>query len=157
MGRIVFRVADFDGEISTATFPSSDLTSANIDGEYSEAVTLQSALDGISLGLIINREHVAKSSPQAVGKASSELAQREAKALVQYYDGTTFKRATMEIPAIDLTLQLSGHPGYFFDQNYSGDEEAAVTTFVTAFEATVVGPSGNAAVVDTIIHVGRNL
>jgi hypothetical protein len=157
MGRVIFRIADYDGEVSTATFQTSDLTAANIDGEYTEAVSLQTALDGISLGLVLNREHVAKSSPQAVGKAASELAQREAKALVSYYDATTFERSRMEIPAIDLSLQLTGHPGYFYDKNYAGDEEAAVTAFVTAFEATVVAAGGNAAVIDTIVHVGRNL
>jgi hypothetical protein len=157
MGRVIFRIADYDGEVSTATFPTSDLTAANIDGEYADAITLQTALDGISLGLVLNREHVGKSSPQAVGKASSELAQREAKALVSYYDAVSFKRSTMEIPAIDLSLQLTGHPGYFYDQNYSGDEEAAVTAFVTAFESTVLAANGGAAVVDTIVHVGRNL
>jgi len=157
MGRIVFSIADYDGEISTATFPSSDLTLANIDGEYADAITLQTALDGITLGLIRSREHVAKTSPQAVGKASSELAQREAKALVRYYDDVTFKRASMEIPAIDLTLQLAGHPGYFYDVQFDGDEEAAITAFVAAFLAVVPGPGGNAAVIEDIIHVGRNL
>lgn len=157
MGRVVFRVVDHTGEISTATFQTSDLTAANIDAEYAEALSLQTAVDNVSLGLILNREHVAKSSPLAVGKASSENAQREAKALVSYYDSVTFKRATMEIPCCDLTLQLTGHPGFFYDQAYAGTEEAEWATFVSIFETAVVGPSGNASVVDTVTHVGRNL
>lgn len=157
MGRVVLRIADYDGEISTVTFPTADLTAVNIDGQYTAAIALQDAVDGVSLGLILNREHVGKSSPQAVGTASSELAQREAKALVRYYDDTTFERATLEIPAIDLTLQLTGHPGYFYDVAFDGDEEAAITALVTALNANLVPPGGNTPVVQSIIHVGRNL
>jgi hypothetical protein len=157
MGRMVYRIADYDGEISTCTVQTADLTTANIDAEYAAGIAIQAAIDGVSLGLVLNKEHVAKSSPQAVGKASNASAQREAKALVRFYDSVTFERGTMEIPAVDLSLQLDGHPGFFYDVQFDGDENAAWTAFVAAMIASAVGPGGNDVVVDTIIHVGRNL
>lgn len=156
MGRLTFSIADYDGEVSTVSMPWSDLTAANIDGEYADAITMQSALDGVSRGLILKREQVAKTSPQAVGAAASAEAQREEKALVKYYDATTFQKGTMEIPAVDMTTQLTGHPGYFYMNNQNGDEEAEWTAFVAAFVASIPGPGGNASVVESIIHVGRN-
>lgn len=156
MGSMVLTVYDYDEEVSTAQFPAPDMTSANSDDVYADGLTLQQALDAIILGLITQKRHVAQTSPLAVGKASSELAQREIKALVRYYDDTTFVKATMEIPCIDLTLQHPNYPGVFYRDGVSG-HETAIGTFVTAFEAFVPGPSGNAAVVYEIVHVGRNL
>lgn len=156
MGRVIFSYLDHTNEATTVTFPGSDLTAANIDAEYASVLTLQAALEAVVLGNLINRTHVAKASPQGVGAASSELAQREAKALVKYYDDTTFKVATMEIGCIDLTLQNPDYPGVFY-LNGAANNEAVWETFVSEFEAFVPGPSGNTAVVDRIIHVGRNL
>lgn len=156
MGRVTFRIADYDAEISTFSLPTSDLTAINIDAEYADAITMQTALDAVQRGLILNRSHLAKSSPQAVGKATDEEAQREEKALVMFYDSVTFERATAELPCVDMTLQMTGHPGVFYIDGETG-HDAAWTTFVSEFEGIVVGPGGNATVIERIIHVGRNL
>lgn len=156
MGRVTFRIADFDAEISTFGVPTSDLTAANIDAEYASAITFQTALDAVQRGLTLNRAHVAKISPQAVGKSADDEAQREEKALIMYYDDTTFERATAEMPCVDMGLQMTGHPGVFYIDGEAG-HDAAWTTFVSEFEAIVVPPGGNTAVIERIIHVGRNL
>jgi hypothetical protein len=156
MGQMTIAVVDYDGETSTANFPAPDMTAANSDAIYADGLTLQNALDGIVRGLLVKKTHTAKVSTLAVGKATSEEAAREEKALVRYYDDTTFARATMEIPAIDMTLQHPTIPGVFYRAGVSG-HEAAIGTFVTAFQAFVPGPGGNTAVVQEIIHVGRNL
>lgn len=156
MGRLTFSISDFDNEVSSVTLPWSDLTSANIDAEYADAITMQTALDGVSRGKILKREQTAKTSPQAVGPSTDEEAQREEKALVKYYDATTFQRATAEIPAVDMTKQMPGHPGCFYLENQAGDEDAVWTAFVAAFEDSVPGPGGNASVIESVWHVGRN-
>lgn len=156
MGRLTLTIADYDAEVSTLSVNCSDLTAANIDGEYADAISFQTAVDGVSRGLILKRTHTAKVSMQAVGKSNNQEAQREEKALVMYYDSVTFEKATAEIPAVDMTLQLPGNPGVFFIDG-DGNENAAWTAFVSAFEAFVTGPGGNASVVERIIHVGRNL
>lgn len=154
MGRFSMRYADYDAEISNVSFPASDLTAANIDAEMAASLTLQNATEAVLRGLLLQTQFIAKTSPQAVGKASDEEAQREEKALVRYYDDTTFVRATLELPCVDMTLQHPTQPGYFYRDGVAG-EEATWTAFVAAFEAFVPGPSGNASVIEEIIHVGR--
>lgn len=157
MGKVTISMRDYDNEATSVGFPVADLTAANIDAQFTAAIALQSAVEGITLGKVQSRSHMAKTSPQGVGAATSELAQREDKALVSYYDSVTYERATVEVPCIDLLVQLTGHPGVFYLESQAGNEEAAVTAFVTAFEAMVIGPGGNAAVIERIIHVGRNI
>jgi len=156
MGRIVLSYRDYDGEKTTVTFQGSDLTAANIDAEYASAISLQTAFEAVSLGKLQKRTHVAKVSPQGYGHATDEHAQRETKALVTYYDDVTFKVLTQELPCVDLSLQNPDYPGIFYLAG-SANNEATWETFVTEFEAYVPGPSGNNAVVEKIIHVGRNL
>ena len=156
MGRFTMTYADYDAEVSSVSYPGSDLIEANITQEFADALALQTATEAVVRGLLLRTEHVAKTSPQAVGKSDDEEAQREEKALVRYYDDTTFKRATLEIPCVDMTLQHPNRPGYFYQAGTSG-HETAWGDFVTAFEAFVPGPSGNAAVIEEIIHIGRRL
>lgn len=156
MGRLTIAMKDYDNETGTVGFPIADMTAANSDGLYADGLTLQNALDAVVLGALTLKTFTAKASILGVDKASSENAAREAKALVRYYDDTTFEKATLEIPCVDLTLQHPTVPGVFYQKGVSG-HEAVWGTFVTAFEALVSGPGGNAAVVQEIVHVGRNL
>jgi hypothetical protein len=156
MGKLIVTIADHTGEVGTVTFPGSDLTAANIDAEETQMATLRAELADVMRGLELKYTEVAKVAPQAVGKASSAEAQREEKALVRYYDDTTFERATLEIPCVDMTKQMTGHPGKFYIDGESG-AHADWTAFVTAFEAYVLPPGGNTAVVEEVIHVGRNI
>jgi len=156
MGQMTMSIADYDGEVSTATFPGSDLTAANIDAENTEITALRAAVNAVVLGKELKYSVMARTSPQAVGRATNALAQRESKALVRYYDAITFARGTLEIPTPDLSTQNADYPGVFYldgAANNNADWEA----FVTAFEAYVPGPGGNAAVVEEIVHVGRNI
>lgn len=155
MGKLIVTYADHEGEISTVTLPVSDLTAANIDAEYAEHLALRNALNAVLRGKELKYSVLAKISPQGVGRAADPEAQREEKALVRYYDDTTFKRATLELPCVDMTTQNPDYPGVFFLDGASNND-ADWETFVTAFEATVPGPSGNTSVVEDIIHVGRN-
>jgi len=155
MGKHVFTLADYDGETSTVTIPSPDLTDVNIVDELANAIDFQTALDNVSLGLITRRTTVAKISPQAVGRAADPAAQREAKALVRYHDGTTFEKFSMEIPAPDPDTMNVSHRKLYYVPG-SGDNDANWTALVGEIEAHVA-PNGNAVVVDEIIHVGRNL
>ena len=155
MGRISYTFADYDGEKSVASFNTADLLDTNIVAEYASAIDLQTALEAIVRGLLLKRTHVAKVSPQGVGKATDPEAQREEKALVRYYDDTTFERGVVEIPCIDMGLQNPDFPGVFYRPGATNND-ADVATFVTEFEALVTGPGGNSAVVEEIIHVGRN-
>lgn len=156
MGKTIVTIADHTAEVSTVTFPGSDLTALNFDAELALIATLRTALGAVQRGLELKYSIVAKVSPQAVGRSADEEAQREEKALVRFYDSVTFERATLEIPCADMGLQNPNHPGVFYLDG-APDNEAVWDTFVTAFEAYVSGPGGNAPVVEEVIHVGRKL
>lgn len=156
MGKLVITYADFDGEVSTVGMPLPDLTAANIDTEYADAIALRAALADVLLGKELRYQVTAKVAPQGVGRSANELAQREAKALVRYHDSVTFEKASLELPCVDLSKQNANYPGVFFLYG-AANNHADWITFVGAFQTKVPGPGGNAAVVDDIIHVGRNL
>jgi len=156
MGQASWSVKDNTNENTSFQLPTADLTAANIDAQYALVTAMQTALGGVCLGNLTRQNVQAKSSPLMVpAPASDPAAQREAKAMVIYADVTTFETAKCEVPCIDLDTQLAGHPGYFYDKNYDGDEDASWTAFVSAFEAMVVAPGGNAADVIRIYHIGK--
>lgn len=155
MGRLVLSISDYDGERSTVTFPASDLQEVNITAQLAAALTLQNATMAISRGKLLTKTVVALDAPQGVGRATSPEAQREEKALVRYYDATSFERATLTIAAVDMSKQNPDYPGVFYLAG-AANNDADWEAFVTAFEAYVPGPGGNVAVVEEIIHVGRD-
>jgi len=156
MGKLIVTIADHDGEVSTAQFPASDLTVANIDQEFTDALALRTALNAIQRGLELKYTITAKTSPQAVGRSADQEAQREEKMIVRYYDVNTFVQASLTIPCADMTLQMTSHPGAFYIKGASG-HDLDILAFVSAFEDYVPGPSGNLSVITEIVHVGRNL
>lgn len=156
MARFKMTYTDYDEEVSTVTIPSTDLTAANIDAEYADGLTLETATEAVLRGKLQKSEHVAKTSPKGVGRATDAEAQREEKALVQYYDSVTYKRATLEMPCADMGLQNPDYPGVFYLQG-AGNNTQEWIDWVAAFVAFATGPSGNTPVVEKVVHVGRNL
>lgn len=153
MGWLGLKMYDYNGETSTVTVPSADMTAANIVAWMAAGDALVTAIEGITRGLSSVKTYVAKRSPLSGDvQASDSGAQRELKWLVRYHDDTTFVRATCELPTADTAQLDPAKRGYA----EIGDE-GVVDAFVTAFEAFAIGPSGNAAVVDDILLVGRNI
>lgn len=153
MGALVVSTRDYNGEASTVTFPSADLTAANIVAQMAAGDALVTAMAAIENSLHVTKTYVAKRSPlSADPRASDATAHRELKWLVMYHDDTTFEKATLEIPCPDMAEQSATNRGHA-DIGDAG----VVDAFITAFEAFVLGPGGNASVVDDILIVGRNL
>jgi len=158
MGQASWSIKDNTNENTSFAVPSADLTAANIDAQYALVTAMQTALAGVCMGNLIRQNVQAKSSPLMVPAPASDLAaQREAKAMVVYADNSTFETSKCEVPCIDLDSQLPGHPGYFYDVNYAGDEDATWTAFVAAFEDLGVGLGGNAVTITRIYHIGKAL
>lgn len=145
--------SDYNGEKSTFSCQTAEVSGAAVDMDAKELefVNLQDAIAGITVGLKTKAERV-QGDTVATGEASSVHAQRERKWLVQYHDGTTFKRYTLEIPCADLD-QLDPND----KANAHIGDAGVVDAFVTAFEAYALTPDGNSPVVDEITHVGRNV
>lgn len=153
MGALGLKVYDYNGEASNIRVKSADLTAANIVAQIAAGDALVTAIEGITLGLSSVKHYEAKRSPlSGEVRATDTGAQRELKWLVRYHDDTTFERATCELPCAD-TAQLDPNNRGYAQMGDSG----VVDAFVTAFEAFAIGPGGNAAVVDDILLVGRNI
>lgn len=151
-GRHAIQFNDYNSERSTVQVNATTLTAANFDAQYAAFVSFYDAIVAITEGLRVGANFgnaypiVAANTP-----ASSPNAQRERKWLVRYRDGTALKDYQMELPCADLT---------FLDPNnreYADMSDTDVAAFVTAFEAFVISPDGNAVTVQSIQHVGRNL
>jgi len=153
MGRLTVSTRDYNGEASTVTFPSADLTAGNIVAQMAAGDALITAMAAIENSLHTSKSYVAKVSPlSAALQASDETAHRELKWLVLYHDDTTFEKASLEIPCPDLAQQSATYRGHA-DIGDAG----VVDAFIAAFEAFVLPPGGNTAVVDDILIVGRNV
>jgi hypothetical protein len=148
---------DHTNEKTTFICPSVDLTVGNIDAEYAQAILLQTALAGVSRGKIVTRNHIAKTSPQGVpGPAESEEAQREEKAMLIYANTITFVEGRFEVPVVDMTLQLPGHPGWFYDIQYPTEAEQEWQDFVDAVETSLTAWAGTDPVeVLRVYHIGK--
>jgi len=148
--RFTLSIRDYSGEMSTISLPGVDLTSANFDAQDGLWDTLQSAIDGVVVGMIANRKLLAQDILISGDLPSAAFAQRELKWLVRYSGNTSGKQYTAEIPTPDAVLLLAGTDNLNLGVG-------AGATFVTAFEA-VVRPEGEAGVnVENVILVGRNI
>jgi len=141
---------DYDGESTTFRARTAALTAANYDAQ----LTLQSALNTAMAG--ITRGHVTKTAwgneITAGATPDDPLSQRENKWLIRYHDAVTDDAISpMELGCADLTVLDPNNRGYA----EMGDGDV-VDAFVTAFEAYVLSPLGNAVVVDSLQFVGRN-
>lgn len=141
---------DYSRETSHYRLPVTTLTAANFNATNTAITALEAAIANITLGVqqkvatIAARTNVSSSLP------SSPDAQREKKWLLTYHDANGGKFRT-EIPCADLSLL--GLNSDFIDQT-----NAAWTTLKTAFEAVVVSPDDQSAVVlDNAEFVGKRL
>ena len=150
-GRMNIRYEDYDGEVSTVRVGVEELTALNFDAQVALGVTFMDTIAGITLGLKTGFQHM-NDTKTVLGPSSDVDAQRERKWLVQWHDGITFKRYTTEIPCADLAQLDPNDRG-----NANIGDAGVVDAFVAAWEAYVITPDGNTAIVDEISHVGRNV
>jgi hypothetical protein len=143
---------DYSNEESTVRIFGETRTSANFDGQATEASALSVAVSALSIGLLVKRAvtDVILDSPATPTDA---FAQRELKWRVKYHGATSGKPFDLEIPAADLDGNL-----------VPGTDLADVTStpwvnFIAAFEAYGRTPDSptEAVVFDSARVVGRNL
>jgi hypothetical protein len=147
---------DYDGEGTSMSVLVTQLSGANIATELPKHAALQTAVDGISIGVINKTQTVYEllqiSAPGV--RAASPQAQREAKWLIRYYDTTTFREFSTEVGCADLTLLTDNNST--INLLDGATPPAAFATFKTAFEAVVSSPDGNSVKLIEAVHVGRN-
>lgn len=137
-----------EGTSMSLYFPT--LTAANFDAQATARATVQTAIQNVSLIDFEGLQFVGVDAARETDRPASQYAQREAKWLVTMSDDVNGKTFQFEIGGPDLTL-LSVDDGSSMDT--SGGAGAAL---VTALEANLVSPDGNACTFVKAVHVGRN-
>ena len=148
---------DYDGEVTSTSVLTTQLTTANAAVELPKLATLKTAIDGISLGTVNKTVTVWETLPiSAPGvRPSDQNAQRETKWLIRYYDTTTFREFSAEVGCADLSL-LSENKNAINLLDGQAPASGPFADFKTAFEACVSSPDGNAVKLIEAMHVGRN-
>lgn len=145
--------ADRSKEKSTVRVYNGPITIGTIAGFLTAFGNLQTALGGITNGVIQQSQWVGDLTQEDSSFPTSELAQREHKWLVTYKGNTSEKLFRFEIPTADPVGRL---------QTASDEANLAETNmaaFVTAFETLAKSPDDDTegVTVLSVRYVGRNL
>lgn len=152
IGRVSRSYLDYDSEVGTAAFYMPTLTSANYLTQQGLITALFSAMDDMTGGVPIRWEHGNMYTDPNPVPPVSDAVQRELKWLVRYHDNITGRKHGYEIPAA-MTARLDPN-----DRAHAAIGDAAeVDAFISAFEALVLSPNGNAVTVEEITLVGRRV
>jgi hypothetical protein len=142
---------DYDGEVSTVRVRTDEVDATDFDAQSTARTSLIDAIAGITLGLRTGFSY-GNQVKTVLGPSSDQDAQRERKWLVQYHDGTSLKRYSLEIPCADAAQLDPNDRG-----NANIGDAGVVDAFISAFQAYALTPDGNTPIVDEITLVGRNV
>lgn len=157
-----FSFLDHDGERSTTSFYTGNITAVSLPDTLTEFGALRTAIDGIIVGTIATETLKVFETKLSNDLPADPTAQRESKWLVVYEDSLPFfddpvnaipnegykKVFTFEIPTADLSLLLPNTDKMDISAGAGAD-------FKTAFEAIARSPYGGNVTVLEVRHVGR--
>lgn len=148
---------DYDGEKTISSFIIPDLTVTNIPVLLPYVGALQSAIEGVTMGVPVQSNLTFENKLLAAPgvKASDKNAQRERKWLIKYYDSVTFRQFRVELGCADAAL-LPATNTDTVNLQVGAVPPGAWAAFVTAFEQLVDTPDGNDAKLLEAVLVGRN-
>jgi len=163
------RYKDFSNEPSSVKFTSEQLDGANYNANMILAHDLRAATDNITIGARILETVVSERLASVQPPVTDKSAQRERKWLVRYHDDSQFLDApantvpntgygkvfTVEIPTADQSLLPAGNTDTI--KPTDAGINAAIVTWIAAFEAFQRSPYNGAVEVDSLTLVGRNL
>jgi len=149
-GKYSRTLLDFDSEKTVFEVSAPVLTAANFDAQATLRAALGTAIANITLGTL-NQAVFGNVDFQTNTPPASEIAQRESRWLIRYVDDVTQTLYHVTLGTADLVDHMSASAKGFADL-----ADADVAAFVTAFEAYVLSPVGNAVTIQDIMHVGSN-
>ena len=149
-GKVAWTFKDKQGQSSVASFQGAVITAANLDAQETLIAALRAATLAMQTGVIVKDDVHSVVTPGDPTKASNPLARRELKCSVEYMDDVTYKVYRTEIPCVDLANTDTA------DERKIDKAAGDGLAFVTAFEAYVLSPVGNAVTVQDLWIVGRN-
>lgn len=147
--RYSLTIKDYSNEDSTTTVNTKSLTD-NVAYEAARDA-FNTAVDNITSGRLAayTESNIVRLSNQPAIDSSSA---RELKVLVSYEDTVTFKKFSVTVPTFrpSLVTMMAG-------TDLVDITAGSAAAFVTAFEAFVNSPDGNAVSVISMRLVGRNI
>lgn len=158
-----FTILDYDGERTSTSFYTGNITAVSLPDTLTEFGDLRDAIDAIILGTISTENLKVFETKLSNTRPASKQAQRETKWLVVYEDNLPFfddpvnaipnegyrKVFTFEIGTADLSLLVA-------NTDLMEIGSGAGATFVAAFEQIARSPYGGTVNVLEVRHVGRN-
>lgn len=160
-----FTMLDHNGEKSTTSFYTGNITAVSLPDTLTEFGQLRTAVEGITLGTVAQESLKVFDTKLSNTRPTDQNAQRERKWLVVYEDNLPFfdapvnaipnegyrKVFTFEIATADIANRL-----------VTNTDEADLTNpgiaaFKTAFEQIARSPYGGTTTVLKLVAVGRNL
>lgn len=154
---VTFSMRDETGELGNFSVGVPAINAASITSVLANVTDFQTALGGITLG-VIAAKHWGDKDTESNALPGDNAAQRENKLLVKYRDDTTEQDRIVTIPTVDFD-QLVFMPGAGDKVAFSAANgaSAAMQAFVTAFETLVVArDTGNTVTIVEMRYVGRN-
>lgn len=145
-----FTLLDYSGESSTVRFRITEITSVNMATVLGDLADLGTAIDGISLMTLASERRILDNLFLSRVKPTSVDAQREKKWLIRYEDSVTHNVYHNEIPGADLSLLAA-------NSDMADLTLGAWTSFISAFQAVVKSPDGNAVTFLDAQYVGKRL
>lgn len=160
-----FTLMDHNRELSNISFYTGNITAVSLPNTLTEFGALRTAIEGITLGVVVKESLKVFDTKLANTPPSDENAQRERKWLVVYEDNLPYfdhpvnaipnegyrKTFTFEIPTAELVGRLLPN------SDEADLTDTGVAAFVTAFEAVARSPYGGTVNVLQMRAVGRNL
>lgn len=149
---------DKTGEVSSFTVFNDAITAASLPGYLTQLTDFRAKTEALLIGFNSRNTWVGDADDNGADLPASNYAQRENKLRVVYKDVVTNEEFEITLPTIDLNL-LTFIPGAKDYVQFSGaGVNAAVTQWVTAFEALASSPTDGThnVVVIKMQFVGRN-
>jgi len=149
---------DVSKEVSSLEVFVGPITALSIAGFLTQFGNLQTATDGITIGVRRNQSWTGDYTTVSNGWPTDPAAHRENKLLVDYWDTVTEEQFTLTIPTIDFTkLNFIPEAG---DAVYMSGASASteLAAWTTAFEAIGRSPRSDANAIEVLggRYVGRN-
>ena len=148
----VFRMSlvDWDHQRRQFSFDTTVVTAANHDAQKATHNALVAAIEDVTLGNGVFDEFVGDRAYQSpVAAAFDTPAQVNIQWVVTYQDATTTQEYNVRIPTADITDSTLFQAG----SNEWDPTDAKWVAFVSAFEAHVLSPNGNAVTVQKVVYL----
>lgn len=145
-GFFTILMQDRDDDNRQFTLPATQITAANHDAQYALAQALVGGIEGISRLTTKQWDFGARRTETGTARPTQGSAQVNIEWLVKYIEATTGTVSTVRIGGayIDLgDVLVSG-------SNVADLAQTEMAAFVSAFEAYVLGPAGNAVTVQEV-------